>query len=90
MGKQDRDDVKLRVLELFGRAVPGVQNPPEGLCVPSTLGMPGSRGGKKWSEILSWSHLCTCVKKEQSDFLPELPERAKQLTSKLTLTEVHY
>lgn len=33
------------------------------------------------SEILSWSHLCMCVKKEQSDFLPEPPERAKQLTS---------
>lgn len=93
VGKQDHDDVKLQALEqamLFGRAVPGMQNPPEGLCVPRTLGMPGSCGENKRSEILSWSHLCMCVKKEKSDFLPEPPERAKQLTSKLTLTEVHY
>lgn len=26
---------------------------------------------------------CVCVKKEQSDFLPEPPDKAKQLTSKL-------
>lgn len=56
VGKQDHDDVKLQELEqamLFGRAVPGMQNPPEGLCVPRTLGMPGSCGENKRSEILS-------------------------------------
>lgn len=93
MGKQDHDDMKLQALEqvmLFARAVPRVQNPPEGLCVPRTLGVPGSHGENKWSEILSWSHLCLCVKREQSDFLPEPPERQKQLTSQLRLTKVHY
>ena len=74
-GKQDPGVVELQVLEqamLFSRAVPGVRSPPEGLCVPRTLGVPGSRGENRWSEILSWSHLCVCVKKEQRDFLLSL------------------
>lgn len=47
MGKQDHDDVKLQALEAggtLGRVVPGAQNPPGGLCVPRTLGMPRSCG----------------------------------------------
>lgn len=57
---------------------------------PGLLACQGAVGKmNEWLEILSWSHLCMCVK-ERSDFLLEPPERAKQLTSKCTLTEVHY
>lgn len=63
-------------------AVPGAWNPLEDLCVPRAISH-ARQPEDKWSGILSWSYLCICVKKEQSDFLPEPPEKAKQLTSKL-------
>lgn len=63
-------------------AVPGTQNPLEDLCVPRAVSCAIQPENNKWSGILSWSYLCMYVKKEQSDFLPEPPEKAKQLTSK--------
>lgn len=91
-GKRDQGDVKHQALEqaeLFGRAVPAARNPPEGLCVPGLLAAPGSLG-KTNGQKHCLGLISGCVKKEQSDFSPEPPERAKQLTSKLTLSEVHY
>lgn len=64
-------------------AVPGTQNPLEDLSVPRAVSHAMQPETNKWSGILFWSYLCMCVKKEQSDFLPEPPEKTKQLTSKL-------
>lgn len=63
VGKQDHDDVKLQALEpamLLGRTVPGAQNPPEGLCVPGLLAMPGSLGKTSVRNTVLVSSLYVC------------------------------
>lgn len=64
-------------------AVAGVQKPLEDLGVPRAVSHAMQPEKDKCSGILSWSYLCMCIETEQSDFLPEPPEKAKQLNSKL-------
>lgn len=78
MGKQDHDDMTLKALEAELCLEHGAH---QGVFVFQDSWHAKQLWENQQSEILLWSHLCMCVKKEQSDFLPEPPERAKQLTS---------
>lgn len=68
-GKQDHDDVELPGTgagEPLWQSCAWSVEPIRGLCVPRTLRHARQPWGKQRSGILSWSHLCMCVRKEQS------------------------
>lgn len=52
------------------------RTPLEDLSVPRAVSHAMQPETNKWSGILFWSYLCMCVKKEQSECLPEPPDKA--------------